>query len=137
MSAGTPFLDTNIILRHLTGDHPEHSPRSLRLMNAVEQGKTVVWTTHLAVAEAVFVLTRLCGFSRQQIADRMLPIIEFPGIKLTQKRLFRRVFDLFTSTSLGFVDCYHAALVELREGQQVISFDTDFDKVAGITRIEP
>jgi predicted nucleic acid-binding protein len=27
-----PFLDTNILLRHLSQDHPDHSPRATALL---------------------------------------------------------------------------------------------------------
>lgn len=137
MSTDRPFLDTNIILRHLTGDHPEQSPASKALIAALEAGEAEVWTTHLVVAEAVFVLGRVYSFERQRIADTLLPIIELPGIRLPRKRLFRRVFELFTSLSLSFVDCYHAALVEKSGSRAVLSYDAGFDRVEGIDRREP
>lgn len=136
-TADAPFLDTNILLRHLTADHPLHSPKCKALIAGLEAGTGDAWTTHLVVAEAVFVLDRIYKFTRQQIADALLPILGLPGLHMPQKRLFYRVFELYTSLSLGYVDCYHAALVERREGRRLLSYDTGFDRVSELVRIEP
>ena len=137
MSTDRPFLDTNILIRHLTGDHPEQSPRCRDLIAELETGTRTAWTSHLVVAEAVYVLSRGYEFERQQVADVLLPLIELTGLKIPRKRLFRRVFELFTTTALTYPDCYHAALVERSGDRRVISFDRGFDKLAGVKRIEP
>jgi predicted nucleic acid-binding protein len=133
------FLDTNVVLRHLLNDHPDHSPRARSLIRAIEDGRETAWTTDLAIAEVVFVLDspRFFGTPRATIRDLLLPLIELPGIKLPNKRLYRRVFELYTTRSIDFIDCYHAALAESRRRTEVWSFDRDFDRVPGITRIEP
>ena len=58
-------------------------------------------------------------------------------IKITRKRLFRQVFELFTTTALTYPDCYHAALVERSIDRRVISFDKGFDRLATLERVEP
>ena len=137
MSLGVPFLDTNILIRHLTGDHPAQSPRCRDLIIALETGAQTAWTSHLVVAEAVYVLTRVYAFPRPQVADVLLPLIDLPGLKIPRKRLFRRVFALYTTTALTFPDCYHAALVEGSGDRRVISFDRGFDHLSTVTRLEP
>jgi predicted nucleic acid-binding protein len=133
------FLDTNVLLRHLLNDHADHSPRARALIEAIEDGRETVWTTDLAIAEVVFVLEspRLYNAPRERIRALLLPLIELPGVKLANKRLYRQVFDLYTSLPIDFIDCYHAALIK-REGQvELYSFDADFDRIPGCTRIEP
>lgn len=136
-AADAPCLDTNIFLRHLTEDRPQQSPKCKALIAGLESGTVEAWTTHLVVAEAVFVLDRIYKFTRQETADALLPILGLPGLHLPQKRLFHRVFALYMSLSPGFVGCYHAALVEKREGHRVLSYDAGFDRVSGLVRIEP
>ena len=137
MTEALPFLDTNVLIRHLAGDHPEQSPRCRALVVDLEAGSRSAWTSHLVVAEAVYVLIRIYGFGRQQAADALLPLIELAGLKIPRKRLFRRVFELFTTTALTYPDCYHAALVERSGDRRVISFDQGFDRLRTLTRIEP
>lgn len=132
-----PFIDTNIFIRHLMADDAVQSPACLALFQAIERGEIIVWTTHLVVAEIVFVLTRVYKIQRGSVRDILLPLLSLSGIKLEQKQLFGRVFELFASLSIDYVDCYHAALLESRGHDQLYSFDADFDRVPGIQRLEP
>ena len=134
-----PFLDTNIALRHLLQDEPNQSPIASALIQDLAKGNRRAWTTDLMIAEVVFVLSnrRYFNFSREDIRGMLLPIIELPGLDLATKGLYRRVFQLFTSSRIDFIDAYHAALVELRQPPELYSFDQDFDGVATVTRIDP
>ncbi len=134
-----PFLDTNVILRHLLNDDPAKSPACFALIQALEQGRLTAWTSHLVIAEAVFVLSskRTYNLPREQIRDRLLPLIHLPGLKMPQKRLFDRVFELYSALPIDYVDCYHAALVEQRQEPEVYSYDAHFDQVGTLRRREP
>lgn len=46
-----PFLDTNILLRHLTHDHPEHSPRATALLRRNGAGEVTVEIADIVVFE--------------------------------------------------------------------------------------
>ena len=134
-----PFLDTNILLRHLLNDHPTHSPACLALIQAIEQGRLTTWTSDLVIAEVVFVLSskHVYNLSRATIRDLLLPLINLPGLKLPRKRLYHRVFELYTSFPIDYIDAYHAALLEHRHESEIYSYDTDFDRIPGLQRIEP
>ncbi len=133
------FLDTNILLRHLLNDDPIQSPACFALIRAIERGQVTVWITDLVIAEVVFVLSnrRTYNLSRETIRDALLAIIDLPNVKLPRKRLYHRVFDLYTSLPMSFIDAYHAALVERRDPAELYSYDNDFDRVAGLHRLEP
>lgn len=132
-----PFLDTNVILRHLLGDHPDHSPRSTGLLHRVEQGDLRVRISELVVFECVFTLERHYHLSREAIRDAVLPLMELPGIVLPGKRRFRTAFELYVLHKLPFADAYHSAVMIRLGLSEVISFDRDFDRVPGIQRREP
>jgi predicted nucleic acid-binding protein len=134
-----PFLDTNILLRHILNDDPIKSPACFALVQAIERGETMVWTSELAIAEVVFVLEskRTYNVPRDTIRDALLPLLGLPGIKLTHKRLYRRVFDLYTRLPIDFIDCYHVALMEQRGNRTLFSYDTDFEKISDVIRREP
>ena len=131
-----PFLDTNVLLRHLRQDHPIHSPKASAILKRVERGELEVRTSDLVVFETVFTLERGYRQRREAIADKLVGLLELPGIELPGKRLYRRVFELYLGTRLGFADCYHAALIEHTGGTEILSFDRDFDSVPGLTRRE-
>jgi predicted nucleic acid-binding protein len=136
--AGLPLLDTNPILRHVLDDHPDHSPRAHALFARIEQGEERVQTTDTVIFEAAFTLERFYKVPRNQIRETLLDLLQLPGIVLTGKRAYRLVLDLWVAQPrLSFADCYHAALVERLQLPAIITFDQDFDRVAGITRREP
>lgn len=60
-----PLLDTNILLRHLLQDHPDHSPRATAFLKRVEDRELTVRSTEIVVFETVFTLQRRQGFPRQ------------------------------------------------------------------------
>ena len=134
-----PFLDSNILLRHLTNDDPDRGQACFALVQALERGEFSAWTSDLVVAEVVFVLANknTYNLSRETIRDLLLPLISLPGIKLPYKHLYRRVFELYTTLPIDYIHAYHVAHMERRGTTEILSYDRHFDRVAGILRREP
>jgi uncharacterized protein len=133
----TPFLDTNLFLRHLRQDNVDHSPRATAYFTKIECGEIQVRTSDLVVFETVFTLQRGYKQPKAAIRDALLPLLELQGIVLPGKRRYRRVFDLYVNQNISFADAFHAILMKQLKLTDVVSFDTDFDRVPGITRSEP
>lgn len=129
-----PFLDSNVFLRHLRQDDPILSPKATAIFQRIERGELVVRTADTVIFETVFTLQRGYKQERSAIAAALLPLIELPGIILPGKRAYRKVFSLYRQGGLGFADCYHVVLMERLKLQEILSFDSDFDKVSGIKR---
>jgi predicted nucleic acid-binding protein len=132
-----PFLDTNIYVRHLTQDHPDYSPRATAYLARVERGELQVRTFDTVVFETVYVLQHSYHQPKAAIRDALLPLLELPGIVLPGKRRFRRVFDLYVDLNISFSDAYHAVLMERLKMTEAVSFDREFNRIQGITRVEP
>jgi predicted nucleic acid-binding protein len=133
------FVDTNIFIRHIAGDHAEQSPAARALIEDIDQGRVIGWTTDVAIAEAVYVLggSRFYRLDRSTIRCGLLPLINMPGLRLPGKALYRRVFDLYVALPIDFPDAFHAALIESRGEPELYSFDRDFDRIPTLKRIEP
>jgi predicted nucleic acid-binding protein len=132
-----PFLDTNVFLRHLLQDHPDHSPRATAFLARIEQGEIEVRTADTVIFETVFTLQRQYHHPRTAIQQTVLPLIELPGIGLPGKRRFRRVFELYVTLNLSFADAYHAVLMENEGLDEIVTFDQGFDRLSGVRRTEP
>lgn len=132
------FLDTNIILRHILNDNPALSARALAIIQAIESGNIDARTSDLVIAEVVFVLSskRTYNQTPQEIADAISPIISLPHLKLDRKGIYPRAFTLYTSLGIDYIDAYNVALMEHRDMHDILSFDRDFDAIAGITRYD-
>lgn len=133
-----PLLDANILVRHIVGDAPEHAGRATAFLKRVEDGATTVLLTDTVVFETVYVLQRFYQIPRPTIRDTVLPLLQLPGMILSGKTGYHRVFDWYvTYPKLSFADCYHAVLVRRLHLPAIISFDRDFDQLPDIARIEP
>ncbi|HKG25715.1 MAG TPA: type II toxin-antitoxin system VapC family toxin [Thermomicrobiales bacterium] len=133
------FLDANIFVRHITGDHETHSPAARALFDDIELGRATAWTTDLTIAEAVYVLAskRTYHLDRPSVRAGLLPLINLPGLELPSKALYPRAFDLYVAHPIDFHDAFHAALIESRGETELYSFDQDFDRIPSLTRFEP
>lgn len=130
------FLDTNIILRYLLADHPEQSPKAKEFLEKVERGEEKVITTALVIAEAVYVLEST-GAGRKKISQALSKIISLPGLQIVGKQNFAKAFSLYQKKNIDFADAYHAVFARQKGLREIVSFDKDFDKVAGLVRKEP
>ena len=65
-------------------------------------------------------------------------MLGLPGLKLAHKHSFFRALDLYAEHPfLDFEDALQASHMERLGVQQILSYDTHFDRLPGITRLEP
>jgi predicted nucleic-acid-binding protein len=132
-----PFLDTNILLRHLLQDDAGQSPRATAYIHRIAAGTQRVRIAETVIFEAVFTLQRGYHIPKGDIAAVLLPLIEIPGMVLPGKTRFRNAFAYYVTLNISFGDAYHAALMKSLNLNEVVSFDREFNRVPGITRLEP
>ncbi len=130
------LLDTNVIVRFLTGDHPAHSPRSRNLFARAAAGDVTLVVTDLALAETAWVLQSFYSLDRNAITAALKDLIDSAGIEVENKATLLSALRNFAQTDVNFVDAYHAA-VAAGESIAIASFDRDFDQFAGVKRVEP
>jgi len=130
------LLDTNVIVRFLTGDHPAHSPRSRNLFARAAAGDVTLVVTDLALAETAWVLQSFYSLDRNAITAALKDLIDSAGIEVENKATLLSALRNFAQTDVNFVDAYHAA-VAAAKSIAIASFDRDFDQFAGVERIEP
>jgi len=130
------FVDTNVFLRFLTGDHARMAADSRRLIERAAAGELLLQTSHLALAEIVWTLDTQYGVSREGIAGMLRDLLGLQSLRVDQKEMLREVVDLYESTNVDFIDAYHAVDVRRRGIDRVVSYDKDFDRL-GVSRVEP
>lgn len=138
------FADTNIFLRYLvrpvTDIDRTRAEACRALFERVSTGAEQITTSEAVLAEIVFVLAspRQYGLSPADIVARLRPIVALPGLKLARKRLYLRALDIYASQPhLDFEDAISTAIVERMQPAELYSYDSDFDRVPGVTRVEP
>jgi predicted nucleic acid-binding protein len=131
------FLDTTILLQHLTDDDPVESPRATAFINSIEQGKVRAHLTDTVILETVQALERTSNQDKAAIRDALLLLLALPEIVLPGKERYEKVFSRYVAANVSFAAAYHAVLMEELKLTEIVSFDTDFDRIAGLTRREP
>ena len=133
------FLDTNILLQHLAREDEQKAIGCRGLLLRLERGEEVAVATDIVIFEAVYILqsARHYGLSRGRIRQLLEPIIALRGLRLPRKSLYPRAFDLYCEEGISFADAYNVAFMEVRGLSEVYSYDTDFDRIERISRLEP
>ena len=134
------FIDTNIFLRYLTQDDEIKAAACFELFQRLQSGTETATTCEAVIAEVVYVLSARAHYhlSPEDIRARLRPLISVRGLKLFQKKLYLRALDLYASYPfLDFEDALSAAYMEKQGLTEILSYDTDFDRVSGIVRQEP
>lgn len=131
------FLDANILLRYFTASDPEKAQRAKRLLEQVEQGAEKVSTSIVVVFETVFTLQRTYKVPKAQIREMIQDVLALSAVQLPRKDLCFQALALYVEKNVSFVDAYIAVSMLDRELSEIYSWDADFDKLPGITRVEP
>jgi predicted nucleic acid-binding protein len=134
------LLDANVCLRYLLQDNMEQANASKVLFDRLAAGEETVFVSEAVVAEVVYVLTsrRLYGVPRAEAAGKVAALLGPQAIRLHAKAVCLRGLEVFAERS--FVDFADALLVAYAESEPeslVYSFDHGFDRVEGLTRVEP
>lgn len=128
----TVLLDTNVIIRHLTGDPPRMAKRATRFLASSSE----LVLADLVVAECVYVLESYYEVPRRQVAELMRAALAMPAV-LADADLLLRALEVYEIERLDFADAYLVACAELSEEGTIASFDKAIDRVGSVERIAP
>ena len=127
------FVDTNILVRHLTGDPPEMAARATAFLTA---GQALL-LTDLVVAETVYVLESFYEAPRVQVAESMCSLLAFRSMVTVDPALLLRTLEVYEVDRLDFAEAYLVACAEATGVNAVASFDKSIDRVTTVQRVEP
>jgi len=127
------FVDTNVLVRHLTGDPPEMAKRATAYLAAASE----LFLTDLVVAETVYVLESFYKAPRDQIADAMRSLLAMQAIVTVDPSLLLRATEVYETERIDFAEAYLVACAESTGVSRVASFDRSIDRVGTIERVEP
>ena len=129
----TALVDTNVLIRHLTGDPPDLADRATAYLATDE---TLV-LPDLILAEVVYVLESFYEVPRNRVAELARSIITFGSIQTMDAELLLRAVEVYEVHRIDFSDAYLVALAETAGVGDIASFDRAIDRVPTVNRIEP
>lgn len=126
------YVDTNVLVRHLTDDPPEQARRATAILEKAER----LILTDVVVAELVYVLESYYERPRRQIAESVQSLLALSSIAVSNHDLLLRALELYEHTRLDFAEAYLAAAAELTGVGAVASFDRTLDRAETIDRVQ-
>lgn len=127
------FIDTNVLIRHLTGDPPEMAARA----SAYLPDERELLLTDLVAAETVYVLESFYETPREEVAQAVRSLVAFDSIICVDPALLLRAVELYETDRVDFAEAYLVACAESTGVGKIASFDRSIDRVDTIERIEP
>jgi len=127
------FLDTNVLIRHLTGDPPVQARRATSYLRRANE----LLLPALIVAEVVYVLESFYEVKRQRVAELARAIVGFPAVVVVSESLLLRALEVYEVERLDFADAYLVASAEASGVGTIASFDREIDRITTVRRVEP
>ena len=115
-------IDTNIVVRYLTADHPEQYARALALIKNHE-----VFVATTVFLECEWVLRRAYGLSAQQICDALRHFAGLPTVSVESPELLAGALDN-VEAGMDFADALHLGAAAQCESMK--TFDRKFIQAA-------
>jgi predicted nucleic acid-binding protein len=115
-------IDTNLIVRYLTGDHPKQSVRARKLIDGED-----VFVCTTVLLETEWVLRCVYDYAAVRLATALRAFAGLPHVTLEDAGAAAQALD-WTEGGLDFADALH--LAKAGECQAFISFDQRFARAA-------
>lgn len=129
----TAFVDTNVLIRHLSGDPPLLAARATALLADADD----LLLADLIVAEMVYVLESFYEVPREEVARLARAVVAYPSIRTLDPALLLRALEVYETAGIDFAEAYLVASVETAGIVDIVSFDRNLDRVASVNRVEP
>jgi predicted nucleic-acid-binding protein len=127
------FVDTNVLIRHLTGEPPEMATRATNFLRSEDE----LLVVDLVIAETIYVLESFYEAPRETIAEAIRSLLALESVVVVDTPLLLRATDVYENDRIDFAEAYLVACAETTGTASVASFDKSIDRVPSVQRIEP
>jgi predicted nucleic acid-binding protein len=131
------FIDANVIIRFLTHDEPAQAARCDALFQRVSAKRETVELSEIVVADVVWTLHSHYRLPKEQIREFVSTLLIQPTVQLPDKARILEALSLFANENVDFSDALMATHLKSHGIEEIYSYDRDFDRIAGIKRVEP
>ncbi|OAQ21851.1 PIN domain-containing protein [Thermosulfurimonas dismutans] len=116
-------VDTNVIIRYLIGDHPEHFEKARTFWEQVKLGKVQAFIPESVLAETVYVLLKVYGVPKEKAVEKLSQLLDYKGLE-GELAVYREALVLFGARKVDIVDAIVLAWGNVK-GYRPFSFDRD------------
>lgn len=133
------FVDTNILLRYITGAPKDQAERTFEFIaETTKQRSHKLIIADSVISETVFTLRSYYDLSKKDTEAKVAPFFGFVDVISPSKKFdWYDVFRMEQEKNVDYNDALHYLLMRQAEIDTILSFDTDFDRFEDIKRNEP
>jgi predicted nucleic-acid-binding protein len=115
-------VDTNVVVRYLTGDHPKQSAKARVLIDSED-----IFVCTTVLLETEWVLRSVYGFTPAQVCTALRAFAGLPRVSLEDPALAALALDR-TADGMDFADALHLGRTDACEA--LVTFDQRLVKAA-------
>ena len=127
-------LDTNILVRYFMHDELKQLARVRSVMNGLS-AKEPAWVAMASIQKLVWVSSSFYRASRADISRMLDHLVALNEIVLEQGDAVRHAVSLYKATKVSFSDCLITACARAAGCSEILTFDEQAAKTAGMTLI--
>ena len=122
------LLDTNILIRVITGDDPKLSLKARQILEKAYTDNYKLVVTPIIIAECLYVLTSktLYALSRQKSVLALQVVFNLKNLVLEEKETVNLALEIYQNHNIDFADCYLLAKNEVGIYSGIKTFDEKF-----------
>jgi len=136
--APTYFLDTNIFLRFIHKSNLTSFKECKLLLESIKQGNLSAVSSSHVLAEISWTLKSYSRYPRVENIKYLKSICRLSNLSIIDDVQIDQALIYFERFNIKFIDCLIASSKHLQSGKwQLVSYDTDFDKIKSLKRFEP
>lgn len=131
-------IDTNLLVRYLTGDDPAKANDVKRLLLKAAEDEIRLHIPSVVIAELVWVLQSFYKLERNEIVPLVHAILHTQGVEVGDKTVVSEAIALYWRGTIDFIDAWIVACAKAAGIRAVYTFDRKhFKDIDGIEMMHP
>jgi predicted nucleic acid-binding protein len=131
------FVDTNIFLRYLTQDDPSKYEKCRGLFKKAMEGEIALATSGMVIAELIWTLLSYYKVPKVDVIEKISIIVSTENLHIPDKDMIADALVLYGRKNIDFIDAYNAVFMKYHSLDEIYSYDSDFESIEEIKRVEP
>ncbi len=117
-------LDTNVLVRYITQDHPAQSAAAVKVMDSLSSDLPG-FLSMVVIAEVVWVLQFSYQFKRDEVEHVVERLLRSKELVIERAEIVSQALRRFRASRATFADCLIERCAHAAECQYVLTFDRD------------
>jgi len=126
-------VDTNILVRHLTGDDAAQSEKVQQLVADIERREETIFVSHVVLCEMCWVLSSVYAFGKREIVAGIRALLEDPTFVMEERPAVETALIQYQGSGGQFPDHFIGTIGSRVSAETTYTFDRRAAKLPGFT----